>query len=73
MNEQPDDDLPARPEADFSRREFVALSVATGLAVAAGPAQAALPVGETEVSIKTTDGTCDERSSTLSTASIRPC
>ena len=59
MNEQPDDDLPACPEADLSRREFVALSVATGLAAAAGSAHAALAVSETEVSIKTTDGTCD--------------
>ena len=45
---------------DPSRRDFIALSVATGLAVAAGPAlTAALPVVEDEVTVKTSDGTCD--------------
>jgi len=46
--------------SDLSRREFVALSVAAGLATAAGSASAAgLPVVETDVQIKTPDGTCD--------------
>jgi carboxymethylenebutenolidase len=47
------------PAADLSRRDFVALSVAGGLAVVAGPATAALPVVETEVTIATPDGRCD--------------
>ena len=43
----------------FSRRDFVAFSVAGSLAVAAVPARAALNVVETEVTIRTLDGTCD--------------
>jgi carboxymethylenebutenolidase len=42
------------------RRDFVALSVAAGLAAAAGSAEAAgLEVVETDVEVKTPDGTCD--------------
>src|SRR5438128_5874124 len=45
---------------DLSRRDFMALSVAAGLAAAAGSAfAAAQPVVETDVTIKTPDGTCD--------------
>jgi carboxymethylenebutenolidase len=45
---------------DLSRRDFIALSVAGGLAAAAGSALgAAQPVVETDVTIKTPDGTCD--------------
>src|SRR5450759_1053446 len=45
---------------DLSRRDFIALSVAAGLAAAAGSALgAAQPVVETDVMIKTPDGTCD--------------
>ena len=44
---------------DFSRRDFVALSVAGGLAAAAISAQAALAVVESDVTILTPDGTCD--------------
>jgi len=45
---------------DVGRRDFVALSVAAGLAATAGPAAAAsLDVVETNVEIKTPDGTCD--------------
>jgi carboxymethylenebutenolidase len=45
---------------DLSRREFVAMSIATGLAAAAGSASAAdLPVVETNVEIKMPDGVCD--------------
>lgn len=47
------------PAADLSRRDFVAFSVAGGLAVASASAQAALTVVETEVTIHTPDGTCD--------------
>jgi carboxymethylenebutenolidase len=46
--------------SDLSRRDFVALSVAAGLAAATGLASAAeSPVVETTVQIKTPDGTCD--------------
>jgi carboxymethylenebutenolidase len=46
--------------ADLSRRDFVALGVAAGIAAAAGSASAAdMPVTETAVEIKTPDGTCD--------------
>src|SRR6202166_4291109 len=46
--------------SDLSRRDFVALSVAAGLAAATSSASAAeLPVTETSVEVKTPDGTCD--------------
>jgi carboxymethylenebutenolidase len=44
---------------ELSRRDFVALSVAAGLAGTGLPAVAALQVVERDVSIKTPDGTCD--------------
>ena len=48
------------PLIDLSRRDFVALSLAAGLAAAAGSASAAeLPVVEANVEVKTPDGTCD--------------
>lgn len=47
----------ALPAADLSRRDFVALSVAGGLAAVTGLANAA--VVETEVTIATPDGNCD--------------
>ena len=50
----------ADSSSDLSRREFVTLSVAASLAMAAGAASAAdLPVVETPVQVKTADGTCD--------------
>ena len=43
-----------------SRRDFTALSVAAGLSVTAGASSAAaLAVTESDVTIKTPDGTCD--------------
>jgi len=46
--------------SDLPRREFVGMSVAAGLAATAGSAGAAsLDVVETDVEIKTPDGTCD--------------
>jgi carboxymethylenebutenolidase len=46
--------------SELSRRDFVTLSMAAGLAAAAGPASAArLAVVETKVEVKTPDGTCD--------------
>jgi carboxymethylenebutenolidase len=55
-NEQKHDSQPG----DIARRDFVALSVAAGLSATAGSAAAAsLEVVETNVEIKTPDGTCD--------------
>lgn len=48
-----------QPAGDIGRRDFVALSVAAGLATAGSAAGAGLEVVETDVSIKTPDGTCD--------------
>jgi carboxymethylenebutenolidase len=47
--------------SDLSRRDFVTMSVAAGLGMAAGGtvSAAALPVVEKTVEIKTPDGTCD--------------
>jgi carboxymethylenebutenolidase len=54
-NEQKND---ARP-GDIARRDFVALSVSAGLAATAASAAPALEVVETDVEIKSPDGTCD--------------
>jgi carboxymethylenebutenolidase len=46
--------------SDLARRDFVALSVAAGLAATAAAADAAgMDVVETDVEVKTPDGTCD--------------
>jgi carboxymethylenebutenolidase len=61
MNNQKDD--PERndePAGDLSRRDFVALSLAAGIAAATGSvAGAEVPVVESNVEIRTPDGTCD--------------
>ena len=45
---------------DITRRDFVAMTVAAGLAAAAGSdAEAQQQITETDVTIKTADGTCD--------------
>jgi carboxymethylenebutenolidase len=61
MADQKQDSQPVDVDSnDLSRREFVTISVAAGLAAAAGSASAAdLPVTETNVQVKTPDGTCD--------------
>jgi carboxymethylenebutenolidase len=59
MNDQPDSRRGTQPETELSRRGFVALSVATGLAAAAGTATAALALTEADVAIKTAEGVCD--------------
>ena len=52
MSEQKQDDL--------SRRDFVAMGIAAGIVAATGSSSAAdLPVTETDVEIKTPDGTCN--------------
>jgi len=50
----------AASSRDVTRRDFVAMSVAAGIAAAAGPAAAAeLPVVEKNVEIEMPDGSCD--------------
>ena len=45
---------------ELSRRDFVAMSIAAGIVAATGSAAAAdMPVTETDVDIKTSDGVCD--------------
>lgn len=57
-DETHDRDRSDESSRDLSRRDFVALSVA-GLVAATGPAAAQAPVTETNVEVKTPDGTCD--------------
>jgi carboxymethylenebutenolidase len=60
MDDKHDSEKQVVPSRDLPRRDFVAMSVAAGLVAATGSAQAAaLPVVETDVAIKTPDGTCD--------------
>jgi carboxymethylenebutenolidase len=51
-----DDDM---ENDELTRRDFVAMTVAAGLAAAAGTDLSAQNVVETNVDIKTPDGTCD--------------
>jgi carboxymethylenebutenolidase len=44
---------------DVSRRDFIAMSVAAGVAASVVPASGATEVVETDVEVKTPDGTCD--------------
>jgi len=59
--EHPEDAQDNGASSDLSRRDFVTMSVAAGLAMAAGntASAAGLPVVEKTVEIKTPDGTCD--------------
>jgi carboxymethylenebutenolidase len=60
MDKKQDSEKAHEAATDVSRREFMTFSVAAGLAAAAGTTfAAAQPVVETEVTIKTPDGTCD--------------
>ena len=53
-------DRSSESQTDLSRREFVALSLAAGLAIASVPASGAdLPLIETDVNVRTPDGVCD--------------
>ena len=49
----------AATPTELSRREFVSMSVAASLAVAGGAMSGQAGVTETEVQVKTPDGTCD--------------
>ena len=44
---------------ELSRRDFVALTVAAGIAAATGASAQGLPASESDVQIRTPDGTCD--------------
>ena len=60
MDDKQDSEKLHNDGADLSRRDFLALSVAAGLAAAAGSTLAsAQQVVETDVTIKMPDGTCD--------------
>src|SRR5438445_6049363 len=60
MDDKRDSEKLHKDGADLSRRDFLALSVAAGFAVAAGSTLAAAQqVVETDVTIKMPDGTCD--------------
>jgi carboxymethylenebutenolidase len=60
MDDKRDSKKPDVAVTDLSRRDFIALSVTAGLAAVTGSAfGAAQPVVETDVTIKTPDGTCD--------------
>jgi carboxymethylenebutenolidase len=59
-DEKQDRNENAEASADLSRRDFVAMSIAAGLAAAASSSSAAdLKVVETNVEVKTPDGVCD--------------
>lgn len=59
-DDMPDREPQDRLHYDLTRRDFVALSVGAGIAVAAGSIATAQPqVTETNVEIKTPDGICD--------------
>src|SRR5262245_14013438 len=60
-SEKPDEGQDKTGSSDLSRRDFVTMSMAAGLAMAAGGSASAagLQVVEKTVEIKTPDGTCD--------------
>jgi carboxymethylenebutenolidase len=58
--ERPDSERQNDLSNDLLRRDFIAMSVAAGIVAATGTASAAaMPVTETDVTIKTPDGMCD--------------
>jgi carboxymethylenebutenolidase len=60
MDDKQDHQKDDASRSDLGRRDFVALSVAAGFGAAAGTASAKeLEVVETDVEVKTPDGTCD--------------
>src|SRR5438477_11187560 len=62
-DEKQDHNESTEAPTDLSRRDFVAMSIAAGLAAAAGSSSAAdLQVVETNVEVKTPDGVCDAAS-----------
>jgi carboxymethylenebutenolidase len=60
MSDETRDHKESESSTELSRRDFVAMSIAAGIVAAAGGASAAdMPVTETDVEIKTPDGTCN--------------
>ena len=60
MDDKRDSEKREEALGDVSRRDFIGFTVAAGVVAAAGTASAAaMPVVETDVTIKTPDGTCD--------------
>src|SRR5215469_4050258 len=57
--EQKQDQRQEETSSDLSRRDFIAMATAAGVVAATDSASAAMPVMETDVMIKTSDGTCD--------------
>jgi carboxymethylenebutenolidase len=58
-DERQNSEIQNETNSDVSRRDFIAMSVAAGIVAATGSASAAMPVSETDVTIKTPDGMCD--------------
>ena len=60
-DEKHDSEKQLEATSDLSRRNFIAMSVAAGVAAAAASSAsaAAMPVSVREVTIKTPDGMCD--------------
>lgn len=58
-DERQNSEIQNEANSDVSRRDFIAMSVAAGIVAATGSASAAMPVSETDVTIKTPDGMCD--------------
>ncbi|HZP32202.1 MAG TPA: dienelactone hydrolase family protein [Candidatus Acidoferrales bacterium] len=60
IDEKHDSEKANESSSDLSRRNFIAMSVAAGVAAASGTASAAaMPVTESDVTITTPDGMCD--------------
>ncbi|PYU23246.1 MAG: dienelactone hydrolase, partial [Acidobacteria bacterium] len=59
IDEKHDSEKQVEADSDLSRRDFIAMSVAAGIVAAAGPASAAMPVVESDVTVKSPDGMCD--------------
>ncbi len=62
MSEPMDDKQDQRQEetsSELSRRDFIAMAAAASIVAATDSASAAMAVTETDVAIKTSDGTCD--------------
>src|SRR4029077_13727358 len=62
MSEPMEDNQDQRQEeasSDLSRRDFIAMAAAAGIVAATDSVSAAMPVTETDVTIKTSDGPCD--------------
>jgi carboxymethylenebutenolidase len=59
MDDKRDPEKRSEDASDRSRRDFIAMSLAAGIVAAAGSAEAAMQVTDTDVMIQTPDGLCD--------------